>query len=82
MLVVSNFAPLVHHGLRLGVPEAGPWTEKLNTDSAFYGGSNVGQALGQVHSEAVASHGRSQSLVLTVPPLATLFLAWAAPKDA
>ncbi len=82
MLVVSNFAPVVHHGLRLGVPEAGPWTEKLNTDSAFYGGSNVGQALGQVHSEAVASHGRSQSLVLTVPPLATLFLAWAAPKDA
>jgi 1,4-alpha-glucan branching enzyme len=74
MLVVCNFAPVVHHGIRLGVPESGGWVEKLNTDSAFYGGSNVGQSLGRVQSEAVASHDRAQSVVLTVPPLATVFL--------
>jgi 1,4-alpha-glucan branching enzyme len=73
VLVVCNFAPVVHHGFRLGVPQAGLWRERLNTDSAFYGGSNVGTPLGAAHSEAVASHHRAQSIVLTLPPLATVF---------
>ncbi len=76
MLVVCNFAPVVHEGLRLGVPAAGRWQERLNTDSAFYGGGNVGTPLGAASSEAVASHGRAQSVVLTLPPLATVFFAW------
>ena len=74
MLVVCNFAPVVHHGLRLGVPAAGRWVERLNTDSTHYGGSNVGTAFGEARSEAVQSHGRAQSVLLTVPPLATVFL--------
>lgn len=76
MLVVCNFAPVVHHGLRLGVPRAGQWREMLNTDSAHYGGSNVGTPLAAATSEAVASHGRPHSVLVTVPPLATVFLAW------
>ncbi len=76
MLVVCNFAPVVHHGLRLGVPARGQWVERLNTDSAHYGGSNVGTALGAATAEAVASHGHAQSVLLTVPPLASVFLAW------
>ena len=28
-----------------------------------------------VHSESVGSHGKAQSLNLTLPPLATIFLA-------
>ena len=78
VLVVCNFAPTVHHGLRLGVPAAGQWRERLNTDSVHYGGSNVGLPLGAAQSEAVASHGREHSIVLTVPPLATVFLEWTA----
>jgi 1,4-alpha-glucan branching enzyme len=78
MLVVCNFAPVVHDGLRLGVPTAGDWHEALNTDSAFYGGGNVGTPLAVAHSTAVASHGRPQSIVITVPPLATVFLTWTA----
>jgi 1,4-alpha-glucan branching enzyme len=78
MLVVCNFAPSVHEGLRLGVPAAGRWQERLNTDSTHYGGSNVGTPFGIASSEAVASHGRAQSVVLTVPPLATVFLQWTA----
>jgi 1,4-alpha-glucan branching enzyme len=78
MLVVCNFAPVVHEGLRLGVTLPGRWQEKLNTDSSFYGGSNVGTPLGSAHSEAVGSHGRQQSIVLTIPPLATVFLEWTA----
>jgi len=78
ILVVCNFAPVVHHGLRLGVPAAGRWQERLNTDSAHYGGSNVGTPLGVATTEAVPSHGRAQSVVLTLPPLATVFLEWIA----
>ena len=76
MLVLCNFAPVVHHGLRVGVPCAGSWQERLNTDSAHYGGSNVGTPLGAAHSEDVPAHGRSQSIVVDLPPLATVFLAW------
>ena len=78
LLVVCNFAPVVHEGLRLGVPEAGSWHERLNTDSSHYGGSNVGTPLGVAHCQPVASHGRAQSVVLNVPPLATVFLEWTA----
>jgi 1,4-alpha-glucan branching enzyme len=74
MLVVCNFAPVVHHGFRLGVPMQGRWREQLNTDSAFYGGSNVGNGAGPLAVHAEGSHGRAQSIRLTVPPLATLFL--------
>jgi 1,4-alpha-glucan branching enzyme len=76
MLVVCNMAPVVHHGFRLGVPRAGTWRERLNTDSSFYGGSNVGTPLGTARSEAVPCNGRPHSVVLTLPPLATVFMAW------
>ncbi len=78
VLVVSNFAPVVHHGLRLGVPAAGTWRERLNTDSSYYGGSNVGTPLAAAASQAVASHGRADSIVVTLPPLATVFFEWTA----
>jgi 1,4-alpha-glucan branching enzyme len=76
VLVVCNFAPVVHHGLRLGVPAAGRWDEMLNTDSEFYGGSNVGQPSSAVQTEPVPSHGRAHSIAVTVPPLATVYLRW------
>jgi 1,4-alpha-glucan branching enzyme len=78
MLVICNFAPVVHHGLRLGVPRAGRWRERLNTDSGFYGGSNVGTPLGEARSEGLHSHGRPDSICITLPPLATVFLEWTA----
>ncbi len=78
VLVLCNFAPVVHHGLRVGVPCAGAWLERLNTDASHYGGSNVGTPLGAAHSEAVPSHGRDQSIVVDLPPLATVFWSWTA----
>ncbi len=73
MLVVCNFTPTVHYGYRLGVPRGGAYREVLNSDSALYGGSNVGNQ-GRVAVESVPSHGHSQSIALTVPPLATIYL--------
>nr|WP_193552291.1 1,4-alpha-glucan branching protein GlgB [Oleisolibacter albus] len=71
--VVCNFTPIPRQGYRLGVPEAGHYVERLNTDAEIYGGSNVGNG-GGLDSEDIPSHGRPNSLSLTLPPLGTLVL--------
>ena len=73
VLVVSNMAPVVRENYRVGVPAAGRWRELLNTDSQYYGGSNVGNA-GAVSTQDIPLHGHPQSLQLTLPPLATVYL--------
>ena len=74
-LVVCNFTPLPRYDFRLGVPDLGrSWREALNTDSQHYGGSNLGNAAAELRPEPVGADGRSHSLRLTLPPLATLFL--------
>ena len=76
ILVVCNFTPLVRRGYRIGVPEAGVYRERINTDSAYYGGSNVGSPFGQVTAAARPWMGWPCSLDLKLPPLATVFLSW------
>ena len=73
LLVVCNFTPVPRNGYRIGVPQPGRWREVLNTDSELYGGSNVGNS-GAVQTEEQSAHGEAESLVLTLPPLATLVL--------
>ncbi|MBL0122307.1 MAG: 1,4-alpha-glucan branching protein GlgB [Betaproteobacteria bacterium] len=76
MLVVCNFTPVPREGYRIGVPDgAGKWAELLNTDSALYGGSNLGNGSASLTVDPVTAQGHAQSLKLTLPPLATLFLA-------
>ena len=75
MVVVLNATPVVREGYRLGVPQPGYYREILNTDAAIYGGSNVGNAGGQQASDQPAQ-GHSHSLVLTLPPLAAVYLKW------
>jgi 1,4-alpha-glucan branching enzyme len=76
MMVVCNFTPVPRHAYRIGVPEgADHWATRLNTDSAQYGGSNLANAPAPWVVESIPAHGRAQSLALTLPPLATLFLA-------
>ena len=45
----------------------------LNSDAAVYGGSGLGNYDG-VDASPVLCHGRHHSVVLTLPPLAALFL--------
>jgi 1,4-alpha-glucan branching enzyme len=75
VIVVANMTPVPRKAFRLGVPE-GPsaWREALNTDSVFYGGSNLGNGEAPLQVQAASSHGRAQSVELTIPPLATVFL--------
>ena len=72
LLVVVNMTPVPRHGYRIGVDATGRWREILNTDAAAYGGGGVGNAA--LEAERVPAHGRTASLALTVPPLATLIL--------
>jgi 1,4-alpha-glucan branching enzyme len=74
-LVVCNFTPVPRHGYRLGVPPGtAQWREALNTDSAWYGGSNVGNGMMSLRTEGIGAHGRAQSVELVLPPLATVIL--------
>ncbi|HEY4114874.1 MAG TPA: 1,4-alpha-glucan branching protein GlgB [Rhizomicrobium sp.] len=73
LLVVLNMTPIPRQGFRIGVAHSGRWRERINTDAAMYGGSNVGNG-GAVATQAVASHGHPQSLELVLPPLAALIL--------
>jgi 1,4-alpha-glucan branching enzyme len=71
VLVVSNLTPVPRHDYRIGVPIAGRWAERLNTDAEVYGGSNMGNA-GAAMAGPVPSHGHGHSLALVLPPLSTL----------
>ncbi len=71
VLVVSNFSPRPRHDYRVGVPIGGTWSELANGDEIAFGGS--GAVNGVVHTEQISAHGHSDSLSLTVPPLATCF---------
>ena len=75
IIVISNFTPVPRHDYRLGVNVAGQYHEILNTDSSFYEGSNLGNC-GAVESEAISSHGRENSISVSIPPLATLYLKY------
>lgn len=73
ILVVCNLTPVGRRNYRVGVPLKGEWTEILNSDATCYGGSGQGNA-GSVKTTPVSSHGRYQSLSLTLPPLSILVL--------
>jgi 1,4-alpha-glucan branching enzyme len=73
LVCVVNFAAVPHENYRIGLPQGGTWTEVINTDSAAYGGSGVGN-LGAVHAEELPWHGLPASAALRVPPLGALWL--------
>ena len=73
IVVVSNFTPVVRQNYRIGVPKPGYYKEVLNSDSAHYWGSNVGNE-GGIQTEETPFHGYDFSLSLTLPPLATIML--------
>ena len=72
-VVVLNFTPVPRHDYRLGVPLAQDYLERMNTDSAHYGGSDLGNG-GRVTAQATAWMGFPASVSLTLPPLAALVL--------
>jgi 1,4-alpha-glucan branching enzyme len=72
VLFVHNLTDQGRHAHRVGVDHPGVYREVLDTDAAIYGGSGVEN--GDVVAEAVPFHGKKYSIVLELPPLATIAL--------
>ncbi len=73
--VALNFTPVPRTDYRIGLPRPGYYREVLNSDSAFYGGSDMGNS-GGVSTEPVAWMGQAQSASVVLPPLAAVVLRW------
>ena len=73
LVFVANLSPVPREDYRLGLPRSCRFKEALNTDSTFYGGSDVGN-LGGVEPEPIPWHGQPVSAVVTLPPLAAVWL--------
>ncbi|PLX38680.1 MAG: 1,4-alpha-glucan branching enzyme [Hyphomicrobiales bacterium] len=71
--VLCNFTPVPREGVRVGLPNGGKWREILNTDSADYDGSGVGNK-GAVVAEEIPWNDQPFSAEITLPPLATVML--------
>jgi 1,4-alpha-glucan branching enzyme len=71
VLVCCNFTPVPRHGYKIGVPEAAWFEEISNSDSTFYGGSDVGNG-GGIQALPNESHGRTASMEVTLPPLSAV----------
>jgi 1,4-alpha-glucan branching enzyme len=74
LVFVANLSAVPRYGYRVGLPRAVRWREVLNTDSSFYGGSDVGN-LGSVEPDPIPWHGQQVSAELTLPPLGGIWLA-------
>ena len=72
LIVVLNFTPVLRESYRIGVPAEGTYIEIFNSDSTYYGGSNVGN--GMALSEPKPWMNQPHSLSLSLPPLAAIVL--------
>ena len=73
VVVAANFTPVPRMGYRVGVPAPGFYREIFNSDSTFYGGSNMGN-IGGLPAEEMAWQGQGYSVLLTLPPLGVVYL--------
>lgn len=72
-LIILNCTPVPRENYRLGVPDAGSYKEVINSDSSYYGGSNVGNG-SAIQTDNIEWMGLPQSISITLPPLAALVL--------
>jgi 1,4-alpha-glucan branching enzyme len=75
VIAICNFTPEVRSGYRVGMPKSGVYHEVFNSDWEAFGGSDVRND-GELLTEDIAWQDRPQSLTLTLPPLATIYLRW------
>ena len=72
-IVIMNFTPVPRTGYRIGVPVAGAYQEILNSDSSFYGGSNIGNS-SPLYTQPIPWMNHQQSLEINLPPLGALIV--------
>ncbi|WP_337527412.1 1,4-alpha-glucan branching protein GlgB [Anaerotignum faecicola] len=79
LVFLCNFTPVVHRGFSLGVPQEGVYHERLNSDAARFGGSNVINAV-PLQSRAEPAGRCPFRVELDVPPLGMVILEREQPK--
>ncbi len=73
IVAIFNFTPVPRYHYRLGVPQAGVYEEIFNSDSHYYGGSNISNG-SEINTDSIAWMGRLQSILITLPPLSGMIL--------
>jgi 1,4-alpha-glucan branching enzyme len=73
VVVIANLTPVPRDHYRVPMPAAGSWSERINTDAGWYGGSNTGNQ-GMVVAHPVEGGHWPAYAELYLPPLATLIL--------
>lgn len=73
IIVICNFTPVPRNNYKIGVPVKGEYLETFNSDSEKYGGSNLTNK-SPIKSKKEEYHGFENSITLTIPPLASLYL--------
>lgn len=79
LVFLCNFTPVVHRGFSLGVPQEGVYHERLNSDAARFGGSDVINAV-PLQSKAEPAGRCPFQVELNVPPLGMVILEREQPK--
>ena len=74
MVIVLNMTPVPRHNYRIGVPHEGRYREVFNSDSEFYGGSNMGNGSELILAEDRPWMNRQYSISLTLPPLSAIVI--------
>jgi 1,4-alpha-glucan branching enzyme len=76
VVVIANLTPVPRDGYRVPMPVAGMWSERVNTDAGWYGGSNTGnQGKVTAHPSATGDWMPAYAEIY-IPPLATLYLKY------
>jgi 1,4-alpha-glucan branching enzyme len=73
LLIVLNMTPVPRKAWRIGLPEEGKWKLLLNSDDSHFYGSGLFSDQ-NVISEEIFWHGKAQSGLMNLPPLAGLVL--------
>jgi 1,4-alpha-glucan branching enzyme len=73
LVFICNFTPMPRHGYRVGVPYAGEYYELINSDANSYGGSGL-ENKQPMPSGQMFWQSCPHSILLTLPPLATIIL--------
>jgi 1,4-alpha-glucan branching enzyme len=75
VVVIANMTPVPRDNYRVPMPKAGKWSERVNTDAGWYGGTNTGNQ-GKVVAHASEGDWMPAYADFYLPPLATLILKY------
>jgi 1,4-alpha-glucan branching enzyme len=74
LIIIVNFTPVPRHSYYIGVPRSCQYTEILNSDSHYYGGSGIGNGDKKLMAEERPWMEKPYSISINLPPLGGIIL--------